>query len=193
MDGVNDASVNLALETSNISYQPDKIEAGAIKDKIEKLGYHVVTEKAEFQIEGMTCAACANRIEKRLNKTEGVVGAPVNFALETVSVEYNPKEVTPKELKETVAKLGYRLEEKEADGQDGGLSQKEKEQRKQLIRLIFSAVLSFPLLWSMVSHFSFTSFIWMPDILMNPWLQFALATRCSSSSAGLFIWERTRR
>ncbi|MES5395769.1 heavy metal translocating P-type ATPase [Bacillus amyloliquefaciens] len=176
MDGVNEASVNLALETSNISYQPDKIEASAIKDKIEKLGYQVVTEKANFQIEGMTCAACANRIEKRLNKIEGVVSAPVNFALETVTVEYNPKEVTPKELKETVAKLGYRLEDKEAGGQDGGLSQKEKEQRKLLIRLVFSAVLSFPLLWSMVSHFSFTSFIWMPDILMNPWLQFALAT-----------------
>ncbi|WP_332275769.1 heavy metal translocating P-type ATPase [Bacillus velezensis] len=176
MDGVNDASVNLALETSNISYHPDKIEASAIKEKIEKLGYHFVTEKADFQIEGMTCAACANRIEKRLNKTEGVMGAPVNFALETVSVEYNPKEVTPEELKETVAKLGYRLDEKKAVDGDGGLSQKEKEQRKQLIRLIFSAVLSFPLLWSMVSHFSFTSFIWMPDILMNPWLQFALAT-----------------
>lgn len=176
MDGVNDASVNLALETSNISYHPDKIEASAIKEKIEKLGYHVVTEKAEFQIEGMTCAACANRIEKRLNKIGGVDSAPVNFALETVTVEYNPKEVTPKELKETVAKLGYRLDEKKAVDGDGGLSQKEKEQRKQLIRLIFSAVLSFPLLWSMVSHFSFTSFIWMPDILMNPWLQFALAT-----------------
>lgn len=176
MDGVNDASVNLALETSNISYQPDKIEAGAIKEKIEKLGYHVVTEKADFQIEGMTCAACANRIEKRLNKIGGVDSAPVNFALETVTVEYNPKEVTPKELKETVAKLGYRLDEKKAVDGAGGLSQKEKEQRKQLIRLIFSAVLSFPLLWSMVSHFSFTSFIWMPDILMNPWLQFALAT-----------------
>lgn len=77
----------------------------------------------------------------------------MNFALETVTVEYNPKEVTPKELKETVAKLGYRLDEKQAVDGDGGLSQKEKEQRKQLIRLIFSAVLSFPLLWSMVSHF----------------------------------------
>lgn len=60
--------LRLRLQTSNISYHPDKIEASAIKEKIEKLGYHVVTEKAEFQIEGMTCAACANRIEKRLNK-----------------------------------------------------------------------------------------------------------------------------
>ncbi|KXZ20100.1 copper-exporting P-type ATPase CopA [Bacillus nakamurai] len=176
MDGVTDASVNLALETSNISYDPDKIESEAIKEKIEKLGYHVVTEKTDFQIEGMTCAACANRIEKRLNKLEGVDSAPVNFALETVTVEYNPKAVTAADLKDTVAKLGYRLEEMGDDEESSAESRKQKEQRKQLIRLIFSAVLSFPLLWSMVSHFSFTSFIWMPDILMNPWMQFALAT-----------------
>ncbi|MCY8517242.1 copper-exporting P-type ATPase CopA [Bacillus atrophaeus] len=175
MDGVADAHVNLALETSNVTYNPSETGAAAIKEKIEKLGYGVVTEKAEFQIAGMTCAACANRIEKRLNKTEGVSSAPVNFALETVAVEYNPKEVTINDLKETVAKLGYQLEQKgEADGETE--SPLKKEQRKQTARLIFSAILSFPLLWAMVSHFSFTSFIWVPDIFMNPWMQFALAT-----------------
>lgn len=175
MDGVADAHVNLALETSNVTYNPSGTGAAAIKEKIEKLGYGVVTEKAEFQIAGMTCAACANRIEKRLNKTEGVSSAPVNFALETVAVEYNPKEVTINDLKETVAKLGYQLEQKgEADGETE--SPQKKEQRKQTVRLIFSAILSFPLLWAMVSHFSFTSFIWVPDIFMNPWMQFALAT-----------------
>ncbi|MED1121561.1 copper-exporting P-type ATPase CopA [Bacillus atrophaeus] len=175
MDGVADAHVNLALETSNVTYNPSETGAAAIKEKIEKLGYGVVTEKAEFQIAGMTCAACANRIEKRLNKTEGVSSAPVNFALETVAVEYNPKEVTINDLKETVAKLGYQLEQKgEADGETE--SPQKKEQRKQTVRLIFSAILSFPLLWAMVSHFSFTSFIWVPDIFMNPWMQFALAT-----------------
>ncbi|MBT2625394.1 copper-exporting P-type ATPase CopA [Bacillus sp. ISL-32] len=175
MDGVADAHVNLALETSNVTYNPSETGAAAIKEKIEKLGYGVVTEKAEFQIAGMTCAACANRIEKRLNKTEGVNSAPVNFALETVAVEYNPKEVTINDLKEAVAKLGYQLERKgEADGETE--SPLKKEQRKQTARLIFSAILSFPLLWAMVSHFSFTSFIWVPDIFMNPWMQFALAT-----------------
>ncbi|MGM0860977.1 MAG: copper-exporting P-type ATPase CopA [Bacillota bacterium] len=175
LDGVADAHVNLALETSNVTYNPSETGAAAIKEKIEKLGYGVVTEKAEFQIAGMTCAACANRIEKRLNKTEGVNSAPVNFALETVAVEYNPKEVTINDLKEAVAKLGYQLEQKgEADGETE--SPLKKEQRKQTARLIFSAILSFPLLWAMVSHFSFTSFIWVPDIFMNPWMQFALAT-----------------
>src|SRR5206468_7864706 len=43
-------------------------------------------------------------------------------------------------------------------------------------KLLGSAILSLPLLWSMVSHFSFTSWIWAPELLMNPWFQFLLAT-----------------
>lgn len=175
MPGVKDANVNMATETSNVTYDPAETGAAAIQEKIEKLGYHVITEKAEFDIEGMTCAACANRIEKRLNKIEGVTNAPVNFALETVAVEYNPKEASVSELKEAVDKLGYKLKLKGDEQRDSAASKK-KEERKQTARLIFSAVLSFPLLWAMVSHFTFTSFIWVPDIFLNPWMQFALAT-----------------
>lgn len=175
LPGVTDANVNLAMETSNVTYDPAETGAEAIQGKIEKLGYHVVTEKAEFDIEGMTCAACANRIEKRLNKMEGVTNAPVNFALETVMVEYNPKEASVGDLKEIVDKLGYKLKPKgDEDGE--AAASKKKDERKQMARLIFSAVLSFPLLWAMVSHFTFTSFIWVPDIFLNPWMQFALAT-----------------
>lgn len=77
-------------------------------------------------------------------------------------------------MKEAVDKLGYKLKLK--GEQDSEAAAKKKEERKQTARLIFSAVLSFPLLWAMVSHFTFTSFIWVPDIFLNPWMQFALAT-----------------
>ncbi|CUB20590.1 Copper-exporting P-type ATPase A [Bacillus subtilis] len=175
MPGVTDANVNLATETSNVIFDPAETGAAAIQEKIEKLGYHVITEKAEFDIEGMTCAACANRIEKRLNKIEGVTNAPVNFALETVTIKYNPKETSVTDFKEVVDKLGYKLQPK-GDKEREAAASKKKEERKQMARLIFSAVLSFPLLWAMVSHFTFTSFIWVPDIFLNPWMQFALAT-----------------
>ncbi|PNB54172.1 heavy metal translocating P-type ATPase, partial [Pseudomonas sp. GW456-E7] len=125
--------------TSNVTYDPAETGAAAIQEKIEKLGYHVVTEKAEFDIEGMTCAACANRIEKRLNKIEGVTNAPVNFALETVTVEYNPKEASAGDLIEVVDKLGYKLKPK-GDVEGEAASSKKKEERKQMVRLIFSAV-----------------------------------------------------
>src|ERR1700745_2354521 len=59
----------------------------------------------ELEIGGMTCAACANRIEKRLNKLEGVT-ATVNYATEKASVSFGPG-VTPDELVAQVEKAGY--------------------------------------------------------------------------------------
>ena len=51
-------------------------------------------ERLQLPIEGMTCASCANRIEKRLNKLDGVE-ASVNYATEAASVEYDPAHVEP--------------------------------------------------------------------------------------------------
>jgi P-type Cu+ transporter len=51
-------------------------------------------KEANLQITGMTCAACASRIEKGLNKLEGVSKAMVNLALETATVEYHPSVVS---------------------------------------------------------------------------------------------------
>ncbi|RJS58722.1 heavy metal translocating P-type ATPase [Bacillus sp. PK3_68] len=175
IDGVEDANVNFALEKTKIKYDPDKTDTATFKKKVQSLGYNVVTDKAEFDITGMTCAACANRIEKRLNKLDGVEKAVVNFALESVLVEYNADQVSISDMREAIKKLGYTLEQKqEKTGEEADHRQKEIE--RQTGKFIFSAILSFPLLWAMVSHFEFTSFIWLPDMFMNPWVQFALAT-----------------
>jgi Cu+-exporting ATPase len=48
-----------------------------------------------MKIKGMTCAACAARIEKGLNRVSGVSQAQVNLALEQVTVEYEPDQVEP--------------------------------------------------------------------------------------------------
>ncbi len=59
-----------------------------------------------LEIEGMTCASCATRIEKKLNRLEGVA-ATVNFATETASVHYDPARVKVEELIQTVKTTGY--------------------------------------------------------------------------------------
>ncbi|OLO39994.1 copper-translocating P-type ATPase [Priestia megaterium] len=176
IEGVKEANVNLALERSTIIFDPSKTSPQAFEEKIEKLGYGVVSEKAEFAITGMTCAACSTRIEKGLNKLEGVTKASVNLALETASVEYSPSQIAPQDITQRVQKLGYgaklKLEEKEEEQ-----SYREKELSKQKKgKFWFSFILSVPLLWAMVSHFTFTSFIPLPHMLMNPWVQLALAT-----------------
>lgn len=185
VEGVHDANVNFALEKTKIMYDPTKTNPQHFKEKVESLGYGIVSDKAEFTVSGMTCAACANRVEKRLNKLDGVNKATVNFALESATVDFNPDEVSVNEMKSTITKLGYKLEVK-SDEQDGSTDHRLQEIERQKKKFIISFILSFPLLWAMVSHFSFTSFIYLPDMLMNPWVQLALATPVQFIIGGQF-------
>ena len=174
MDGVEQASVNLALEKSSIKYDPSKLSAADFEKKIEALGYGVVKQKAEFDITGMTCAACSTRIEKGLNKIEGVAIANVNLALEKATIEFNPSEVTVADIIAKVEKLGYGAHQKQKYTEQ--VDHREKAIKDQKRKFIISAILSLPLLWTMVGHFTFTSFLYVPDLLMNPWIQLILAT-----------------
>ncbi|MEC2255808.1 heavy metal translocating P-type ATPase [Bacillus cereus] len=185
VEGVHEANVNFALEKTKIMYDPTKTNPQQFKEKVESLGYGIVSDKAEFTVSGMTCAACANRVEKRLNKLDGVNKATVNFALESATVDFNPDEVNVNEMKSAITKLGYKLEVK-PDDQDASTDHRLQEIERQKKKFIISFILSFPLLWAMVSHFSFTSFIYLPDMLMNPWVQLALATPVQFIIGGQF-------
>ncbi|HEQ3524673.1 TPA: copper-translocating P-type ATPase [Bacillus cereus] len=185
VEGVHEANVNFALEKTKIMYDPTKTNSQQFKEKVESLGYGIVSDKAEFTVSGMTCAACANRVEKRLNKLDGVNKATVNFALESATVDFNPDEVNVNEMKSAITKLGYKLEVK-PDDQDASTDHRLQEIERQKKKFIISFILSFPLLWAMVSHFSFTSFIYLPDMLMNPWVQLALATPVQFIIGGQF-------
>ncbi|UYG94977.1 heavy metal translocating P-type ATPase [Cytobacillus firmus] len=174
LDGVQEASVNLALEKAAIKYNPEVTSVEAFEKKIEDLGYAVVLGKTEFELLGMTCAACSGRIEKGLNKLPGVKQAVVNLALETGTVEYNPEQVSVQDMIKKVENLGYQAKVKtDKDQEIEGY--REKEIEKQKGKFVFSLILSIPLFWSMVGHFEFTSFIYVPDMFMNPWVQLALA------------------
>ncbi len=174
MEGVEQASVNLALEKSTIKYDPTRLSETDFEKKIEALGYGVVKQKAEFDITGMTCAACATRIEKGLNRMDGVASASVNLALEKATIEFNPSEVTIADVIAKVEKLGYGAHQKQED--QAQVDHREKHIKDQQRKFVISAILSLPLLWTMVGHFSFTSFLYVPDFLMNPWVQMVLAT-----------------
>jgi P-type Cu+ transporter len=127
-----------------------------------------------LQLEGMTCAACANRIEKGLNRLPGIANASVNYAMETARVEYSPVEITVADMQHKVEQLGYKALVKQED--DDPAVRREEEARKQKHKLLLSAILSLPLLWSMAGHFSFTSWLYTPELFMNPWFQLLLAT-----------------
>lgn len=170
MDGV-DAQVNLTTEKATVDYDPEKVSMDEIEEKIENIGYGVLTEKTELDVTGMTCAACSNRIEKVLNKQQGVKLANVNLATESASVEYNPGLIDPEDLIGKIRNLGYDAKPKQAA--EDKRSHKEKELHHLKWKVIISALLSLPLLVTMADHLFGLS---LPAILMNPWFQFALAT-----------------
>ncbi|TRM12147.1 copper-translocating P-type ATPase [Lentibacillus cibarius] len=170
MDGV-EAKVNLTTEKASVDYDPSAVSVDDISARIEKLGYGVEMEKAELDITGMTCAACSNRIEKVLNKQNGVKVASVNLATESASVEYNPGLMEETDIINRIKKLGYGAKVKTEE--ENQQSAKEKQLTRMKTKLITSAVLAAPLLLTMLVHLFNVS---LPSILLNPWFQFVLAT-----------------
>lgn len=174
MEGVSHANVNLALEQATVSFDPGVAGIQQFEEKIRSLGYDTLKESADFDISGMTCAACSARIEKVLGRTPGIESVNVNLALETAHVEYAPASIGPAEIMEKVSSIGYKATLKQDRKEQ--TDQRGQEIVRKRNKWILSAVLSFPLLWAMVGHFSFTAWIPAPSLLMNPWFQLALAT-----------------
>ncbi|MCO5250943.1 MAG: heavy metal translocating P-type ATPase [Candidatus Kapabacteria bacterium] len=77
--------------------------------KIRDLGYEVTTVKHTFPVLDMTCASCAISVESMLKSQDGVIDASVNYATQTVAVEYLPNIITTNELRKTVQSIGYDL------------------------------------------------------------------------------------
>ena len=124
-----------------------------------------MSKKMELNIEGMTCAACSARIEKVLNRMDGVE-ATVNLPLETARIAV-PEEMDEQLILDKIKKIGYGATIKTAPHE-------QVQNRRMLYRFWIAAFLSLPLLLSMVSHIP-NSPVHLPW-LMNPWFQFALAT-----------------
>ncbi|MEJ9152357.1 heavy metal translocating P-type ATPase, partial [Bacillus smithii] len=173
MDGV-EANVNLAMEKATVKYDPSKQSVADIQTRINKLGYGVATEKVTLDIEGMTCAACATRIEKGLNRMEGVTSATVNLATNSAVVEYNEGILSVGDILEKIKKLGYKGQIRNEEQDHAGRREELLKQKKR--QLTISIILSLPLLYTMIAHMPVDLGLPLPHILMNPWFQLLLAT-----------------
>jgi Cu+-exporting ATPase len=124
-----------------------------------------VREHLDLPIEGMTCASCANRIERKLNKVDGVT-ATVNFATERASVDYDPQAVEPERLLQAVESAGYSAAL--PDAADAPATEPDPT-AALLRRLLFSAALSLPvLLLSMIPPLQFDNWQWLALNLATP-------------------------
>ena len=177
VQGVSEAVVNFASERVTIQYDPELAHPQAVIERIEKAGYGVPTATLELPLTGMTCANCANTIQRRLNKTEGVLEANVNFASEKASVTYVPGSATRADLVAAVRKAGYDVVEAAADEniEDAEAAAREVEVRHQERRFIVGVIFSLPLfLFSMSRDLGFLGH-WAHDLWVN-WLFLLLAS-----------------
>jgi P-type Cu+ transporter len=121
----------------------------------------------ELPITGMTCASCANRIERRLNKLDGVT-ASVNYATETATVEFDAGAVAPEALVEAVEAVGYQATLPSAEPAAPAPADDDPTAALRR-RLVLSAVLSVPaLLMAMIPALQFDNFQWLSLNLVTP-------------------------
>src|SRR3990170_8349924 len=129
VDGVAEASVNLATERARVSYDGSKVAGDGLVGAVERAGYNVRPQpvaaastprpaastpgEAVLPIEGMTCASCVNRIERFVRKVEGVSSVNVNLATEKASVSFAPVAVSLDDLKGAVRAAGYEVREEQ--------------------------------------------------------------------------------
>ncbi|MEU1637039.1 heavy metal translocating P-type ATPase, partial [Nonomuraea sp. NPDC005701] len=128
----------------------------------------------ELSIGGMTCASCANRIERKLNKMDGVT-ATVNYATEKAKVTF-PEGVDPQQLIAQVEAAGYTAALPAPPRTEGepGEQEPEDELRPLRSRLITSVVLAVPVIaMAMIPPLQFTNWQWMSLVLTAPVVVYA--------------------
>jgi Cu+-exporting ATPase len=133
-----------------------------------------MSDHVELPITGMTCASCANRIERKLNKLDGVA-ATVNYATEKASVEFDPQVVEPEQLLAAVESAGYQATLRSIE--PAMAAAKDVDDTAPLRRrLILSAVLALPVLvLSVVPALQFDNWQWLvlqfasPVVLWGAW------------------------
>src|SRR5260221_12717167 len=124
LPGVKDASVNFATEQATVTYDPAQTEVEQMVQKVDAVGYKAIPlvmpapkltpiepatdSQVTLDLEGMTCASSAMRIDKGLKKVPGVKDASVNFATEQATVTYDPSQTGIEQIVQKVEAVGYK-------------------------------------------------------------------------------------
>ncbi|CAG0948410.1 partial Copper-exporting P-type ATPase, partial [Methanosarcinales archaeon] len=146
--GVTKASSDYKKGQVLVSYDTSITDLEAIKKAIIASGYEVIDEeeacpvplkqavtlplvkkevrsggiqKTTLKLTGMTCASCAQNIEKVLNKIDGVKKATVNFSVEKATIEYDPGKVNPAAFETAITGIGYGVAKQEITLKIGGM------------------------------------------------------------------------
>nr|WP_194189585.1 heavy metal translocating P-type ATPase [Clostridium chrysemydis] len=154
MPGVDKAVVNLATEKATVTYDKNIVEAKELEDKVKKIGFGLkeIREesdgflKVNFKIKGMTCASCQARIEKVVSKIQGVKDVVVNLATEEMSLKYDSREVSIKDIEDKVKGIGFTAEVIDENDKDKERNTVKEKVKSTKTRMIWSFIFAIPLI-----------------------------------------------
>lgn len=153
LPGVNEANVNLTAENLHLSYDESQVTLENVVKAVDDAGYKAVipSQHAQLDVQGMTCAACSATIERVVGKLPGVQNANVNLTAETLTLDYDPAEISLQQVVGAVAEAGYQAVLPVETTIEDELERKKPHKAKRLqnlkLRFIISAILTVPLLF----------------------------------------------
>ncbi|QEM69333.1 heavy metal translocating P-type ATPase [Geobacter sp. FeAm09] len=149
--GISTAAVNFAMEELTVGFDETAVSLEEIAGRVEKLGYGVVrpepADELTFGVQGLHCASCVNRLEKKLLENPAVSAAIVNLAAETGFVRFDPHRLGMADIFAMVHEAGYtpvELRGAEASADDA--------LRRQRNWFLFSLAASLPIMLTMGVH-----------------------------------------
>ncbi len=169
------ATVNLAAEKARVSFSEENVGPSDAVAAIERAGFEVPTVSLELAVSGMTCAACAARLEKVLNRLPGVE-ATVNFAIERASARYRPGLSGPDTIKQAVKRAGFGAAETGIAAREQQRERQAANWRAELRRFWIAALLTLPLAAQMPAMFGAGWAGDAPHEIVPRWLQLILAS-----------------
>lgn len=155
LEGVTLAAVNFANETVQIDYNPNEIKPQEIKNAVQEMGYDIYLEdkkekasnKENFPVLNMTCAACATGVENKIKSLEGVKYAAVNFATQSLQVDFDNNVLSADDMKEAIQSIGYDLVIEDSDTQKETLEEIHQKRHRELKkRTTWAIILATPVM-----------------------------------------------
>ncbi|KGK98674.1 haloacid dehalogenase [Methanococcoides methylutens] len=175
--GVLSATVNLPLEKASVTYDPKLINTNRLEETIVDTGYGILKDEVNFDVGGMTCAACASNIERALRKLDGVSKASVNFPMSSAHAEYDSSKVSVADMLKAIDDIGYTASVKE-EGRPADREQaaRDLEITHQRNNLLIAFLLTIPIMLGGMSG-GFPQYLYfVPPILADRFVLFVLTT-----------------
>lgn len=144
-EGVESTNVNLSTERASVIFDPDKTNIENLIRSIQHAGYNVAFGESTIHIQGLSDNSDALRIEKSINKLEGIISAQVNLASEKIIVRFIPTILNESDIRFFIKKAGFKVIDSNDYYEDAEAVARKKEIRLQRSLLMIGLLFSFPL------------------------------------------------